>query len=242
MHVVMHPRGESFIKIVAEAVIHVQEFRPPLISTCLISSTEPMTIPARDFQGLLPEGIHDSTLEECQGNAGATKGNCQDYFMKVSNADRVVQAVGEITRLYKALAHLKAETGPAGDRQFQLLAEGPLAEIRQLQEQVELSLCEPVVAPEDRLMESDSIIEKLGRIREIDLDRQTFTLRERGSLGEVACFFEMELLQAVKWLSDRDVKVLGAFVIISGGRSILKIRKVTVFKNLGKILPRKSSS
>lgn len=62
--------------------------------------------------------------------------------MTASRNDKVMQALGEIVRLHGALSNLKGEIGPEGVRQFELLAEGPLAEIRQLQEQIDSYLWE----------------------------------------------------------------------------------------------------
>jgi len=48
-----------------------------------------------------------------------------------------------------------------------------------------------------------------GRLREIDLDRRTFILRDRGGGDIVRCNFEEELQETVKDLLDQPVRVTG---------------------------------
>jgi len=65
--------------------------------------------------------------------------------MTASNNDKVIQATHEIARLCEALLSLEKEAAPIDGTQFRILAEGPLTEIQQLQEQIDTFLWEDEV-------------------------------------------------------------------------------------------------
>jgi hypothetical protein len=56
----------------------------------------------------------------------------------ITNDDQLNQAVEQLGRMYRALAALRRDVLPLNGRQFALMAEGPLDEIRKLQEQIAL--------------------------------------------------------------------------------------------------------
>ncbi len=55
----------------------------------------------------------------------------------ITNDEQLHQAVDQLGRMYRALAALRAEVLPKNARQFALMAEGPLDEIRHLQTQID---------------------------------------------------------------------------------------------------------
>jgi hypothetical protein len=55
----------------------------------------------------------------------------------ITSDEQLRQAVGQLERMYRALATLRTEVSPKNARQFALLAEGPLDEIRHLQAQID---------------------------------------------------------------------------------------------------------
>ena len=58
----------------------------------------------------------------------------------ISNDDQLNQAIQQLERMYRALAALRADVLPANARQYALMAEGPLDQIRSLQEEIEAYL------------------------------------------------------------------------------------------------------
>src|SRR5262245_59225105 len=55
----------------------------------------------------------------------------------ITSDDQLTQAIEQVGRMYRALAALKREVSPVSPRNFGLLAEGPLEEIRRLEEAID---------------------------------------------------------------------------------------------------------
>jgi hypothetical protein len=55
----------------------------------------------------------------------------------ITNDDQLQQAIEQLGRMYRAMAALRAEVLPVNARQFALMAEGPVDEIRRLQVQID---------------------------------------------------------------------------------------------------------
>jgi hypothetical protein len=55
----------------------------------------------------------------------------------ITNDDQLQQALEQLGRMYRAMAALQAEVLPVNARQFALMAEGPVDEIRRLQAQID---------------------------------------------------------------------------------------------------------
>lgn len=55
----------------------------------------------------------------------------------ITNDEQLNQAVARLGSMYRALAALHAEVLPVNARQFALMAEGPVDEIRRLQVQID---------------------------------------------------------------------------------------------------------
>jgi hypothetical protein len=56
----------------------------------------------------------------------------------IKNNEEFEQAVEQLARMYRALVSLRSRVLPQNPQQFALLAEGPLDEIRQLLEQIDV--------------------------------------------------------------------------------------------------------
>ena len=54
----------------------------------------------------------------------------------ITNGEQLDLAIEQLGRMYRALADLKKEVLPVNARNFALMAEGPLDEIRRLEEQI----------------------------------------------------------------------------------------------------------
>jgi hypothetical protein len=64
----------------------------------------------------------------------------------ISSEDQFNQAVQQLERMYRALAALRADVLPSNAGQYALMAEGPLDQIRSLQQEIEAYLgCEAEV-------------------------------------------------------------------------------------------------
>jgi hypothetical protein len=55
----------------------------------------------------------------------------------ITNDEQLNQAVDQLTKMYQALTHLRAEVLPINPSRFTLLAEGPRDEIRRLQQEID---------------------------------------------------------------------------------------------------------
>jgi hypothetical protein len=55
----------------------------------------------------------------------------------ITNDDQLQQAIEQLGSMYRAMAALRAEVLPVNARQFALMAEGPVDEIRRLQVQID---------------------------------------------------------------------------------------------------------
>lgn len=61
----------------------------------------------------------------------------------ITNDDQLNQAVQQLERMYRALAALRADVLSSNAGQYAVMAEGPLDQIRSLQEEIEAYLgCE----------------------------------------------------------------------------------------------------
>lgn len=60
----------------------------------------------------------------------------------------LAQSLEQMERMYRALAHLRAEIAPLNYPNFELLAEGPIDEIRKLRSEIDayLGIREPAAA------------------------------------------------------------------------------------------------
>jgi hypothetical protein len=54
----------------------------------------------------------------------------------IANDEQLDQAIEQLGRMYRALADLRKEVLPVNARNFALMAEGPMDEIRRLEEQI----------------------------------------------------------------------------------------------------------
>jgi hypothetical protein len=81
-----------------------------------------MPIPNLTQQGFPPPGIYDCSLKDAP---------------MITNDEQLNQAVEHLGRMYRAMAALRAEVLPVNARQFALMAEGPVDEIRRLQAQID---------------------------------------------------------------------------------------------------------
>ena len=112
-----------------------------------------MAIPAFNEHGLLPEGIHDCSLEEAQARFGGIralreifptsalgtwrkKGHTKASAM-IENEAQLRQAIEQIQGLCRAIDALRADVFPKNPRNFAILAEGPVDEIRKLQVEID---------------------------------------------------------------------------------------------------------
>jgi hypothetical protein len=100
------------------------------------------------------------------------------------------------------------------------------------------ALAEIAVSTDLPLRSRQPEAETSGRIREVNLDTLTLTLRQRGSLADITCSFESNLADTVRWLLDRDVLVSGVHVSLpKGSQSLLRITSITLLDDPSKALP-----
>jgi len=85
-----------------------------------------MPIPPLNADGLLPPGVHAATPDEIRQHGNMNK-----------EAERLAQTIEMLELMNDALRHLRTEVLPRNPRMFVLMAEGPLEEMRRLQEQIE---------------------------------------------------------------------------------------------------------
>lgn len=66
----------------------------------------------------------------------------------IENDAELRQSMEQMERMYRALACLRADIAPANQERFQLLAEGPIDEIRKLRKEIDeyLGIQEPAAA------------------------------------------------------------------------------------------------
>ena len=67
----------------------------------------------------------------------------------IQNDKQLHHALDQLERMYRALATLRAEVLPLNTQQFALMAEGPLDEMRRLEEQID-SYLETCRAPRSK--------------------------------------------------------------------------------------------
>jgi hypothetical protein len=58
----------------------------------------------------------------------------------ISNDAEFNQSIEQLDRMYRAVAELRARVGSVNSPQFQLLAEGPVEEIRRLRHEIDVYL------------------------------------------------------------------------------------------------------
>ena len=134
----------------------------------------------------------------------------------IINEAEFQQTVEQLQRMYRALADLRQQVMPKNPHMFAVMAEGPLDQIRQFQEEIE----NYVAATE---LEKQ-VEEHEGDLREIDLDALSFTLRNIGEIEQIQCVFDEDLLEAAKEALDRRVKATGTRMVHSGRRQPGKLR------------------
>lgn len=64
----------------------------------------------------------------------------------IETNEQLDQSIVQLERMYRVLADLRARVQPKGQEQFQLMAEGPVDEIRRLQSEIESYLEVELVA------------------------------------------------------------------------------------------------
>ena len=125
-----------------------------------------MAIPPFNEHGWLPDGIHDCTLEEAAGQSalwirplgrsrrlggipslrgvlstspvgtGSQKRHTENTAM-INNEAQLQQAIEQIQGLCRAIDSLRADIFPKNPKNFAIMAEGPVDEIRKLQADID---------------------------------------------------------------------------------------------------------
>jgi hypothetical protein len=75
----------------------------------------------------------------------------------------------------------------------------------------------------DRI-EAEQVEEHVGDLREIDLDKLSFVLRNTEDVREIPCTFEEDLLEMSKEALDRRVRVTGVRRVVEGRRVVPTLR------------------
>jgi hypothetical protein len=139
----------------------------------------------------------------------------------IENERQLNQTRAAIMDLENAVSALKRDVLPLNPARFALMAEAPVAEIRQLREQIdEFVGINPQILLEAELwmkIEGPTIPEELvtvqGLLREIDLDERSFIIRNPEEAGkETRCQIVPEnddLLEIAKECLDHTVIVRG---------------------------------
>jgi hypothetical protein len=137
----------------------------------------------------------------------------------IRNDKEFQQTVEQLQRMYRALADLRLNMMSKNPRMFAVMAEGPLDQICQFQQEIENF----VGANKMENQESALVEEHEGDLREIDLDELSFILRNAGEIQQIPCTFEEELLEGAKGALDRRVRVTGTREIQPGRRQSGKL-------------------
>jgi hypothetical protein len=115
----------------------------------------------------------------------------------------------QLARAEGMLASLRSKIQPVNPARFRLWAEPYIHEIRALRRDIDVYLgveADAATAP----TENGNSVEERGTIREIDLDRRTFMLRDRGgTLPDLECEYDAGLEPVVKQFLDTSVIVAG---------------------------------
>lgn len=84
----------------------------------------------------------------------------------------------------------------------------------------------------DRLVEDRSVT-RTGVVREIDLDQQTFLLRNGDDPTEIRCSFPDELYEVTKEAFDRQVRVSGSMgpPAVRRGAAVLRVQRIEVVED-----------
>ncbi len=115
----------------------------------------------------------------------------------------------QLARAEGVLASLRRKIQPANPARFRLWAEPYIHEIRALRRDIDVYL--GVEADQESAPAANGhTVEECGTIREVDLDRGTFMLRDRAdALPDLECEYDADLEPLVKSLLDRSVIVAG---------------------------------
>ncbi len=118
-----------------------------------------MLIPELNENGFLPEGIHEASLEEIRERFGRFQRTDRrpalftkfSLFMvevrasgrnrganMIENDAQLVQTLEAMGLMYRALASLRKEVLPKSRQWFNLMAEGPVDEIRKMQREIDV--------------------------------------------------------------------------------------------------------
>jgi hypothetical protein len=79
--------------------------------------------------------------------------------------------------------------------------------------------------------QTGEVMEYVGALREIDLDRQSFKLREVEEQGEVHCKFPPDLLDDAKNALDRKVRVAGVHAVRRGEPRELEVSRLEIVRS-----------
>lgn len=104
----------------------------------------------------------------------------------------------QLARAERALEAIRRDVLPLSEPRYKLMAEGYIEQIQSLRAQI------------DRYLGIESPTEVCGVIRELDLDKRTFSLRERPlELPDLDCEYDEANEGAVKTYLDEPVVITG---------------------------------
>jgi hypothetical protein len=142
----------------------------------------------------------------------------------------------QIERLERALESLSREVRPKSEQQFRVFAEGYVDQIAELRSEIDRYLG---IAP--LLPTPNSTGEAEGIIREVDLDENTFYLRDRGDgLEQLLCEYDELAEDQVKSSLGEPVRVIG--YIRASGKSARRVIEVERIERLPRLLPTSARS
>jgi hypothetical protein len=75
-------------------------------------------------------------FEQVKGKPNLQKGPAAVGAM-IANAEQLDQTFGQLERMYRALAAIRAEVLPVNPKLFALMAEGPMEDIRRLKAEID---------------------------------------------------------------------------------------------------------
>ncbi|HWG46331.1 MAG TPA: hypothetical protein VN688_26450 [Gemmataceae bacterium] len=113
----------------------------------------------------------------------------------------------QLSRVYTALAALRAEHPKASPEWFAVLAEGFIDHAQQLRYEIE-----KYTGVSDHTLDcspTEPVEDYIGDLREIDLDNLTMVVRNSNDVREVRCTLDESLLESAKKALDQRVKVSG---------------------------------
>jgi hypothetical protein len=107
----------------------------------------------------------------------------------------------QLARVEDALAALRRDVLSKNRRNFEIMSEGYVEQITALRDEIDAYLGVALRVPAGQAA---------GVIRSLDLDAQTFVLRQRpGQEPDLPCEFDAPLEEVVKSALDRPVRVVG---------------------------------